>query len=155
MPFLWEREAVSLIARGRFSVFRSAWGSFFSRSVVAAWFTQSLFYAKLGRKIGVEKGGFWAFYLQRCEKSSNFAVSIRMTKRAVRRWKVLRWGRPPEDAVDARPGTAPEGPQLYGGSRRHHGGADQAVGVRPRTGGTGRGREAGRTGLSWDSYLAI
>jgi len=29
-------------------------------------------------KIGVKNGGFWAFRLQRCEKSSNFAIHLKM-----------------------------------------------------------------------------
>ena len=49
-------------------------------------------------------------------------------------------------ADHARTGRSPEGAQLHGGSRRDSGSAGEAVGVHTRAGGTGRGREAGRTG---------
>jgi len=44
---------------------------------------------KIRAKIGVKKGGFWYFYLQRYEKIRTFAVSIRMMEMARRATKNL------------------------------------------------------------------
>ena len=43
-----------------------------------------IFSAKFGRKIGVEKGGFWAFYLQRTIKVRTFVLAIENQARRFR-----------------------------------------------------------------------